>query len=70
MDLFMKDNGLIIKGMEQEYKYILMEINMMVCGQMIRDKEEENLQCLKKIMKREFKVNLQENFIMIQLKDL
>ena len=70
MDLSMKDSGLIIKGMEQEYKYIQMEINMMVCGQMTRDKEEVNLQCLIKIMKKEFKVNLQVNFIMILLKDL
>ena len=43
MDLFMKDSGLIIKEMELEHKYILMEINMMVSGWMTKDKEEVNL---------------------------
>ena len=68
-DLFMKDNGLTIKETDKVYKYILMGINMMVCGLMTKDKEEVNLQCLIKTAKKEFKANLLENFTMIQLKD-
>ena len=70
MDLFTMDSGLIIKEMDQVYKYIQMEINMTVCGWMTKDKEEVNLQSLIEIMKKEFKVNLLGNFIMMQLKDL
>lgn len=43
MDLFTMDSGLIIKEMDQVYKYIQMEINMTVCGWMTKDKEEVNL---------------------------
>jgi hypothetical protein len=43
MDLFTMDSGLIIKETDQVYKYIQMEINMTVCGWMIKDKEEVNL---------------------------
>ena len=70
MDLFTKDSGQIIKETELEYKYILMEINMMVSGLMTKDKEEVNLQSLIKIMKKEFRANLLVNFIMIQQRDL
>ena len=70
MDLFTMDSGQIIKETELEYKYILMEINMMVSGWMTKDKEEVNLQSLIKIMKKEFRANLLVNFIMIQQRDL
>ena len=70
MDLFTKECGLIIKEMDQEFKYIQMEINMMDYGLMIKDKEGVNLLFKKKIRKKEFQVNLLENFIMIQQKDL
>jgi hypothetical protein len=43
MDLFTMDSGLIIKETDKVYKYIQMEINMTVCGWMIKDKEEVNL---------------------------
>ena len=70
MDLFTTDSGQIIKETELEYKYILMEINMMVSGWMTKDKEEVNLQSLIKIMKKEFRANLLVNFITIQQRDL
>ena len=70
MDLFTMDSGQIIKETELEYKYILMEINMMVFGWMTKDKVEVNLQSLIKIMKKEFRANLLVNFIMIQQRDL
>ena len=52
MDLFMMDNGLIIKDMAKELKYIKMEINIMMdFGQTIKDKEEESLLFMIKITK-------------------
>ena len=54
MDLFTKECGLIIKEMDQEFKYIQKEINMMDYGLMIKDKEGVNLVFKKKIRKKEF----------------
>ena len=54
MDLFTKECGLIIKEMDQEFKYIQMEINMMDYGLMTKDKEGVNLLYKKKIRKKEF----------------
>ena len=70
MDLFMKECGLTIKEMVLEFKYIQMETNMMGYGQMTKDKVGVNILSVKRIMKKVFQVNLLENFIMIQLKDL
>lgn len=70
MDLFMKECGLTIKKMVLEFKYIQMETNMMGYGQMTKDKVGVNILSVKRIMKKVFQVNLLENFIMIQLKDL
>ena len=71
MDLFMMDNGLIIKDMAKELKYIKMEINIMMdFGQTIKDKEEENLLFMIKITKNKLRDIFMEIFIMIKLKDL
>jgi hypothetical protein len=53
-DHFTKECGLIIKEMDQEFKYIQMEINMMDYGLMTKDKEGVNLLFKKKIRKKEF----------------
>ena len=71
MDLFMMDNGLIIKDMAKELKYIKMEINIMMdFGQTIKDKEEESLLFMIKITKNKLRDIFMEIFIMIKLKDL